>query len=53
MIINCVPVTEKQAIIIFESLHICRGLITLDTPDSKEVNIITDIMRLFTWKDTE
>ncbi len=49
--LNAVAVTERQASVIFTALDSCRTLIASEPGDEKTEYELTEIMRLFTWRD--
>jgi hypothetical protein len=49
--INAVVVTERQAEVIFAALDHCRTVIAKEPGDEQSEYELTEVMRLFTWRD--
>ena len=49
--LNAVAVTERQAEVIFVALDHCRTIIAKEPGDEKTEYELTEVMRLFTWRD--
>ena len=49
--LNAVAVTERQASVIFTALDHCRTLIASEPGDEESEYELTEVMRLFTWRD--
>jgi hypothetical protein len=49
--LNAVVVSDRQAHLIFESLRHARSVIAKEPGDEKIEYELTEIMRLFAWRD--
>ena len=49
--LNAVAVTERQAEVIFAALYHCWAVIAKEPGDEKTEYELTEVMRLFTWRD--
>ncbi len=49
--LNAVAVTEEQADLIFKALDHCRAVIATEPGDETTEYKLTEVMRLFSWRD--